>query len=135
VTERAFALAVDARRERRTRIVMRDDAELVSVESRERDALACLPGPIGAQGEVVVSHSDIHLLSRYRSGMTLIAFPAERMQRQSDELACECGSTWFRLERTSPHGDVVAGAVNITRDGRIVGYAGDLVCNDCDNHQ
>lgn len=67
--------------------------------------------------------------------MTLIAFPAERRQRQSDERTCVCGSTWFRLERTNLGGDRTGGVVNVTVDGRIVGWSGDLVCNDCGKHQ
>lgn len=67
--------------------------------------------------------------------MTLIAFPAERAQRPGGELTCDCGSTWFRLERTNLHGERASGVVNVTRDGRIVGYSGDLVCNECGRRQ
>lgn len=67
--------------------------------------------------------------------MTLIAFPAARVQQQSGELTCVCGSTWFRLERTNLEGERTGGVVNVARDGRIVGYAGELICNDCGKHQ
>lgn len=63
--------------------------------------------------------------------MTLITFPSERTKRPVDERACVCGSTWFRLERTNLAGERTGGVVNVTRDGRIVGYSGDLICNDC----
>lgn len=76
-----------------------------------------------------------HPLSRYRSDMTLIAFPAARRTRPGDELACECGSTWFRLERTNLDGERTGGVVNVTRTGQIVAYSGELTCNDCGKQQ
>ncbi|ALJ22022.1 hypothetical protein [Microbacterium sp. No. 7] len=67
--------------------------------------------------------------------MTLIAFPMDRASRQGDERTCSCGSTWFRLERTNLEGIRTGGVVTITHDGRIVGYSGELICNDCGEHQ
>ncbi|WP_438354113.1 hypothetical protein [Microbacterium sp. CJ88] len=64
--------------------------------------------------------------------MTLIAFPTDRAQRAADERTCVCGSTWFRLERTNLQGKRTGGVVNVDRDGRIVGWSGELICNDCE---
>ena len=67
--------------------------------------------------------------------MALIAFPAERVARPADERSCVCGSTWFRLERTSLVGERTGGVVQVTHDGRVVGYSGELICNECGKQQ
>lgn len=67
--------------------------------------------------------------------MTLIAFPAERVSRPGDERTCTCGSTWFRLERTSLNGEHGAGVVQVSTEGDIVSYSGVLVCHQCGAEQ
>ncbi|WP_435109813.1 hypothetical protein [Nocardiopsis synnemataformans] len=50
---------------------------------------------------------------------------------QYDGLTCSCGCTWFRLERL---GADRAGAVCLTRDGRVTGYVGIPTCTECGKH-
>ncbi|QIY66250.1 hypothetical protein HEP85_37730 [Streptomyces sp. RPA4-2] len=51
----------------------------------------------------------------------------EREQPPAQHAACECGETWFEL-RGGPTG---SGAVCMTRDGCITGYAGAPCCVGC----
>lgn len=66
MTVRALALAVDARCERRPDLMGGDDAVLVDVAARERDALTSLPGPVGAL-RLVISHDLLLSVSRMRT--------------------------------------------------------------------
>lgn len=64
--------------------------------------------------------------------MALIAFPNRRTATPTGERICACGSTWFELARRDPDtGEIVAAAVQIDEDGRVVSYAGNVVCAEC----
>ncbi len=50
-----------------------------------------------------------------------------------DYVSCECGSSWFRLEGRPGDPDFLKhGAVTIDGTGRITGYAGAIVCIECE---
>ena len=66
-------------------------------------------------------------------GVVNLAERRARSHQQPDDAArCRCGSEWFRLERRSPDSGVsTAGAVTMTAAGRVNGWAGWPVCEQC----
>lgn len=63
--------------------------------------------------------------------MGVIEFPTERVSPPVSERTCECGSKWFRLERTDREGQLAPGAVLLAQDGEIIGYSGTVICYAC----
>lgn len=58
---------------------------------------------------------------------------AYRSARSGEAAArCACGAEWFVLRgRTSDPEAIAHGAVTISADGSVTGYAGSLVCAEC----
>jgi len=66
--------------------------------------------------------------------MAVIALDERRAARTArDNATCSCGSQWFTLVRVDRDGAETSGAISMTREGEIFGYAGIPRCMECGN--
>lgn len=63
--------------------------------------------------------------------MSIVNLATWRAAAPAECATCSCGSVWFQPVRRNEPGQPLPGAVQLSPDGRVVAYVGEMECADC----